>query len=55
MGSLYSPEKKKEFEQDEELKKKLKRPDTELIILLENRGFFQSNVKSNSEVCKNSE
>jgi hypothetical protein len=55
MGSLYSPEKNKELEEDKELKKNKKRPDTQLDILLENSTLFQSNTKSCSEICKNSE
>lgn len=55
MASIFSPEKKKEIEQNEELKKNLKRPDLSLEIVLENIKLFQSNVKSNSEICKNSE
>lgn len=55
MASVFSPEKKKELEEDEELKKNLKRPDMKLDIELETKGFLQSNVKGCSEICKNSE
>ena len=55
MGSVFSDEKMKEIEQDQEKKKNLKRPDLQIDIELENSGLFQSCTKSSSELCKNSE
>ena len=55
MGSIFSDEKMKQIEEDQEMKKTLKRPDLQIDIELENTGLFQSCTKSSSELCKNSE